>query len=71
MFETDNDYMEVGELIPIDGEWFYDTESGTKFRLNDDGDLVDEEGNVITPGDPDDDFMKGFEIDDSGYYFED
>lgn len=47
MFETDNDYMRVGELIPIEGEWFLDTETGIRFRLNDDGDLVDEEGDVI------------------------
>lgn len=47
MFETDDDYMQVGELIPLDGEWFLDTESGVRFRLDDDGNLVDEDGDVI------------------------
>lgn len=69
MFETDDDYMQVGELIPVDGEWFLDTETGIRFRLNDDGDLIDEDGDVIARAVDAEEHIYFAHEDDLGYDF--
>lgn len=67
MFDVEDDYMQIGQLVPVDGEWFLDTETGIRFRLNDDGDLIDEEGDLIARAvDPEDHIYYGH---DDGYDF--
>jgi len=41
---TDDDFMEVGSLVPLKDGWFLDTESNVKFKLDEDGNPVDAYG---------------------------
>ena len=44
MFDTDNDYMQIGGLIPMENGWYYDTVTDKKIRFDEDGNAVDESG---------------------------
>ena len=41
---TDDDFMEVGALVPLKNGWYLDTETNTKFKLDEDGNPIDELG---------------------------
>jgi len=38
---TDDDFMEMGALIPLKDGWYLDTETNTRFRLDEEGNPVD------------------------------
>lgn len=43
MIHSDDDFMELGSLVPLKNGWFLDTETNTKFRLDENGNPVDAE----------------------------
>lgn len=40
----EDDYMELGDIVPLKDGWYLDTESNTKFKLDEDGNPIDELG---------------------------
>jgi hypothetical protein len=38
------EYMEFGSLVPLKDGWFLDTETNTKFQLDENGNPIDELG---------------------------
>jgi len=46
-----DDFMELGTLVPLEDGWFLDIESDTKFRLDEDGLPVNESGQRLSPDD--------------------
>lgn len=47
------DRMEIGELIPLADGWFLDTNTNTKFTLDEEGNPIDEDGQLL--------FVEGFD----------
>lgn len=41
MMHTDDDFMEMGALIPLKDGWYLDTETNTRFQLDDEGNPID------------------------------
>lgn len=39
--------METGDIVGLPGGWFLDTATKIKFRLDEDGNPVDEHGKII------------------------
>lgn len=50
-----SDYMEVGHVIPLENGWYLDAGTKTKFRVRDDGSVIDENGSVLVPAPSSDD----------------
>jgi len=47
----EHDYMEFGSLIALEDGWFLDTNSQTRFRLDQDGNPINEKGEHLSPDD--------------------
>lgn len=52
-FNGFDDYMELGDLVPLADGWYFDTETNTRFKLDEDGTPVDEWGEPIFEQDDD------------------
>lgn len=48
---VEQDHMAVGDLIPLEGEWFMDRHTKVKFRFNEEGKAVNEQGDLLMPVD--------------------
>lgn len=46
---VDHDHMEVGHVIPMEDGWFMDKETRVKFRFDDEGHPIDEQGTLLMP----------------------
>lgn len=44
---TDDDFMEMGALVPLKDGWYLDTNTNIKFKLDEDGNPVDAYGMPI------------------------
>lgn len=49
-----SDFMEMGSIIALEGGWFLDKETNTKFRRDAEGNIVGEDGQVIMAADDED-----------------
>lgn len=41
------DRMEIGDFIPLEDGWFLDTNTNTRFTLDEEGNPVDENGQLL------------------------
>lgn len=46
---VDDDFMEVGSLVPLADGWYVDRETNVKFRFDEEGRAVDEQGDLLLP----------------------
>lgn len=49
-----SDFIEMGSIIPLEGGWYLDKETNTKFRRDAEGNVLGEDGKVIVPADDED-----------------
>lgn len=43
--------MEVGTLVLLENGWYLDTETNTRFRIDEDGNVFDSDGSLLQEGD--------------------
>jgi len=48
---NNDDFMEFGTLLPLGDGWFLDQETNTRFRLDENGNPVNELGEYLSPND--------------------
>lgn len=46
-----SDFIEMGSIVPLEGGWYLDKETNTKFRTDKDGNVVLEDGTVLMDDD--------------------
>ena len=46
---VESDFMEVGSVVPLSDGWYLDRETNVKFRFDDEGQAIDEQGDLLLP----------------------